>query len=77
MYDLMKSTKNEKNTTRELQQITLQTFNIQEKGKKYVKVIDAGSVWGFVSMWEGVHKGSLVCKGDLLKPSKLEYSCKT
>ena len=23
---------------------------------------------GFVSMWEGVLKGSLVCKGDLLKP---------
>tara|TARA_B100000073_G_scaffold338260_1_gene335175 strand:+ start:333 stop:644 length:312 start_codon:yes stop_codon:yes gene_type:complete len=40
-----------------------------KKGNKYVKVIDAGSVWGFVSMWEGVHKGSLVCKGDLLKPA--------
>tara|TARA_Y100000768_G_scaffold383328_1_gene365267 strand:- start:1163 stop:1477 length:315 start_codon:yes stop_codon:yes gene_type:complete len=37
------------------------------KGKKYMKIIDEGSVWGFVSMWEGVYKGSLVCKGDLLK----------
>ena len=23
----------------------------------------------FVSMWEGVNKGSLVCKGDLLMPA--------
>ena len=39
------------------------------KGNKYVKILDEGSVWAFVSMWEGVHKGSLVCKGDLLKPA--------
>jgi len=39
------------------------------KGKKYMKIIDGSSVWGFVSMWEGVNKGSLVCKGDLLKPA--------
>ncbi len=39
------------------------------KGKKYMKIIDEGSVWGFVSMWEGVYKGSLICKGDLLKPA--------
>ena len=37
-----------------------------KKGKKYIKLIDGGSVWGFVSMWEGINKGSLVCKGDLL-----------
>ena len=37
-----------------------------KKGKKYMKLIDGTSVWGFVSMWEGVLKGSLVCKGDLL-----------
>tara|TARA_Y100001938_G_scaffold142032_1_gene212672 strand:+ start:226 stop:534 length:309 start_codon:yes stop_codon:yes gene_type:complete len=39
------------------------------KGKKYMKIIDGTSVWGFVSMFEGTHKGSLVCKGDLLKPA--------
>jgi hypothetical protein len=39
------------------------------KGKKYIKLIDESSVWAFVSMWEGVNKGSLVCKGDLLKPA--------
>jgi len=37
--------------------------------QKYMKLIDEGSVWAFVSMWEGVVKGSLVCKGDLLKPA--------
>lgn len=42
------------------------TYN---KGQKYMKIIDGGSVWGFVSMWEGVLKGTLVCKGDLLKPA--------
>ena len=40
-----------------------------KKGQKYMKIIDEGSVWAFVSMWEGVLKGTLVCKGDLLKPS--------
>ena len=37
------------------------------RGQKYMKLIDEGSVWAFVSMVEGVNKGSLVCKGDLLK----------
>tara|TARA_B110000285_G_C14519864_1_gene336109 strand:+ start:136 stop:441 length:306 start_codon:yes stop_codon:yes gene_type:complete len=40
-----------------------------KKGNKYIKVIDNGSVWAFVSMIEGVNKGSLVCIGDLLKPA--------
>ena len=39
------------------------------KGKKYMKIIDGSSVWAFVSMFEGVNKGSLVLKGDLLKPA--------
>jgi hypothetical protein len=39
------------------------------RGQKYMKLIDEGSVWAFVSMVEGVNKGSLVCKGDLLKPA--------
>ena len=40
-----------------------------KKGQKYMKIIDGTTVWGFVSMWEGVFKGTLVCKGDLLKPA--------
>ena len=39
------------------------------RGQKYMKLIDEGSLWAFVSMVEGVNKGSLVCKGDLLKPA--------
>lgn len=39
------------------------------RGQKYMKLIDEGSVWALVSMVEGVNKGSLVCKGDLLKPA--------
>jgi len=40
-----------------------------KKGQKYVKIMDETSVWAFVSMWEGVFQGTLVCKGDLLKPA--------
>jgi len=32
-------------------------------------MINEGSVWAFVSIVEGVNKGSLVCKGDFLKPA--------
>ena len=37
-----------------------------KKGQKYMKILDDGSVWGFVSMFEGANKGSVVRKGDLL-----------
>lgn len=37
------------------------------KGKKWAKIVRGGSVWGFVSMWTGVYKGSPVREGDLLK----------
>jgi hypothetical protein len=40
-----------------------------KKGNKYIKLLDDDTVWGFVSMVEGVNKGSLVCIGDLLKPA--------
>jgi len=40
-----------------------------EKGRKYIKLIDGTSVWGFVSMWDGINKGTPVKKGDLLKPA--------
>jgi hypothetical protein len=39
------------------------------KGKKWVKIVRGGSVWGFVSMWDGIYKGSVVKEGDLLKPA--------
>ena len=46
------------------------------KGRKFIKVKRAGSVWGFVSMYEGVHKGALVCKGDLLKAESWQSPAK-
>ena len=47
-----------------------------KKGQKYIKIIDGSSVWGFVSMIEGVNKGSLVLKGDLLKPASYKSPAK-
>lgn len=40
-----------------------------EKGKKYIKLIDGTTVWGFVSMLDGFNKGVTIKKGDLLKPA--------
>ena len=40
-----------------------------EKGNKYVKIIDDTTVWGFVSMKDGLNKGVPVREGDLLKPA--------
>lgn len=37
------------------------------KGSKYIKIIDDGSVWGFVSMKDGWNKGVFVNEGDLMK----------
>jgi|SRR6056300_1673325 hypothetical protein len=47
-----------------------------KKGQKYIKILDGTTVWGFVSMWEGVFKGTLVCKGDLLKPASYSTPAK-
>jgi len=38
--------------------------------------MDETSVWAFVSMWEGVFQGTLVCKGDLLKPASWKTPAK-
>ena len=40
-----------------------------ERGRKYIKLSDDSSVWGFVSMVDGFNKGVEVKKGDLLKPA--------
>ena len=39
------------------------------KGRKFMKLIDETSVWGFVSMVDGEHDGVPVKKGDLMKPA--------
>ena len=40
-----------------------------DKGRKYIRLWDGTSCWGFVSMVDGVNKGVPVKKGDLLKPA--------
>jgi len=40
-----------------------------DKGRKYIRLWDGSSCWGFVSMVDGINKGSVVKKGDLLKPA--------
>ena len=38
-----------------------------KSGKKYDKVIQSGSVWGFIAKDDGVHKGIPHKKGDVFK----------
>ena len=38
-------------------------------GSKWVKVIEGGSVWGFVGKTDGGHKGIPYKKGDVFKPA--------
>jgi translation initiation factor IF-1 len=38
-----------------------------KKGSKFVKIFDGHSVWAFVSMKDGMHKGVWVTEGDLMK----------
>lgn len=37
------------------------------KGRKFMKIIGDGGVWGFVAMYDGDFKGQPVRKGDLMK----------
>ena len=36
-------------------------------GRKFVKVIEDHSVWGFVSLVDGMHKGAPIFVGDIMK----------
>ena len=36
-------------------------------GRKFVKVIEGNSVWGFVSLVDGIHKGAVIYVGDIMK----------
>ena len=53
----MKSTKNEKMIGIKTS-VTNHILPLPSKGQKYMKIIDGTSVWGFVSMKDGVLKGS-------------------
>ena len=47
-----------------------------DKGRKYIRLWDNTSAWGFVSMVDGINKGSVVKKGDLLKPANWKSPAK-
>ena len=47
-----------------------------KKGNKLMKIIDGTSVWAFVSMFDGEHKGVPIKKGDLLKPATWSQAAK-
>ena len=38
-----------------------------KKGRKFIKVIHDNSVWGFVSLVDGIHKGAVIYVGDIMK----------
>ena len=40
-----------------------------DKGRKYIRLWDGTSCWGFISMIDGELKQSPIKKGDLLKPA--------
>jgi len=45
-------------------------FDINFKpGKKFIKVVNGSSVWGFVAMSDGIHKNIPYTRGDTFKPA--------
>ena len=38
-------------------------------GRKFVKVIEGDSVWGFVSLVDGEHRNAPIFVGDIMKPA--------
>jgi hypothetical protein len=38
-----------------------------KKGRKFIKVVNDNSVWGFVALVDGEHKGVPMKRGDILK----------
>jgi len=47
-----------------------------KKGNKFMKLIDGNSVWAFICMFDGEHKGVVVKKGDLMKPASWQQAAK-
>ena len=38
-------------------------------GRKFIKIVNDNSVWGFIAKVDGTHKGLPMKKGDVLKPA--------
>ena len=45
-------------------------------GSKFIKLISNGSVWGFISRYDGEYKGVPIKKGDLLKAASWKAPAK-
>jgi hypothetical protein len=45
-------------------------------GTKFIKLIKDGSVWGFISRYEGEYKGVPIKKGDLMKAASRDSPAK-
>ena len=47
-----------------------------DMGRKYIRLWDRSSCWGFVSMVDGSNKGAPVKVGDLLRPASWKTPAK-
>ena len=45
-------------------------------GRKFVKVVQDNSVWGFIAKKDGEHKGLLMKAGDVFKPASWRAAAK-
>ena len=45
-------------------------------GRKFVKVVQDNSVWGFIAKKDGEHKGLPMKKGDVFKPASWKAAAK-
>ena len=45
-------------------------------GTKFIKLISKGSVWGFISRFDGDYKGVPIKKGDLMKAASRDSPAK-
>ena len=45
-------------------------------GTKFIKLISNGSVWGFISRFDGDYKGVPIKKGDLMKAASRDSPAK-
>ena len=47
-----------------------------QKGRKFIKVVHNNSVWGFVSLVDGEHKGAPIKVGDIMKAESWRAAAK-
>ena len=47
-----------------------------KKGRKFIKVVHDNSVWGFISLVDGVHKGAPIKIGDIMKAESWRAAAK-